>query len=110
MSEPDRRALLRQLSDAEYRDVLNVCAMMPNIEINVRCEVKGEEDKVITAGSLVTATVQLRRHALIDVSGLNDPEALEEGGNDEAAEDKCDDGDEDETGAATNCTEPLLCC
>jgi len=35
--------------------------------------VKGEEDKTITAGSLVTVTVELRREPLIDVSfGEND--------------------------------------
>ena len=38
MGEDDRRALLRQLTDSEYRDVINVCAMLPNIEIEVQCE------------------------------------------------------------------------
>ena len=38
MDETDRRSLLRQLSDAEYRDVLNVCATMPNVEMEVCCE------------------------------------------------------------------------
>ena len=38
MNEDDRRSLLRQLTDAEYRDVLSVCAMMPNVDITTHCE------------------------------------------------------------------------
>jgi len=38
MNDEDRRSLLRQLTDSEYRDVLSVCAMMPNVEITARCE------------------------------------------------------------------------
>ena len=38
MNDEDRRSLLRQLTDSEYRDVLSVCAMMPNVEITAHCE------------------------------------------------------------------------
>ena len=38
MEEEDRRALLRTLSDDEYRDVMNVCATMPNIEMTIKSE------------------------------------------------------------------------
>ena len=38
MNDEDRRSLLRQLTDSEYRDVLSVCAMMPSVDITVHCE------------------------------------------------------------------------
>ena len=38
MNDDDRRLLLRQLSDSEYRDVLSVCAMMPSVDITAHCE------------------------------------------------------------------------
>ena len=51
--------------------------------------VKGEEDKTITAGSLVTVTVELRREPLIDVS-FGDSEAV-----DDVPPDEQDDKDEE---------------
>lgn len=42
MKDDERRALLRQLSDSEYRDVMNVVATLPNVEVKVNCE--GESD------------------------------------------------------------------
>ena len=38
MEEEDRRALLRTLTDDEYRDVMNVCATMPNVEMTIKSE------------------------------------------------------------------------
>jgi len=38
MNDDDRRSLLRQLTDSEYRDVLSVCAMMPSVDISVHSE------------------------------------------------------------------------
>ena len=38
MEEEDRRALLRTLNDSEYKDVMNVCAVMPNIEMIIKSE------------------------------------------------------------------------
>src|SRR6218665_1122298 len=46
MKEEERRALLRQLTDSEYRDVMNVVATLPNVEVKVRCE--GEFNAKIT--------------------------------------------------------------
>lgn len=40
MEEEDRRALLRTLTDDEYRDVMNVCAIMPNIQMIIKSEGK----------------------------------------------------------------------
>ncbi|CAL1544944.1 unnamed protein product [Lymnaea stagnalis] len=61
MKEEDRRQLLRSLSDSEYLDVVTVCAKMPYVEMTVRTEVLDEEDRTITAGSIVTVTVKLVR-------------------------------------------------
>ena len=38
MEEEDRRLLLRTLTDDEYRDVMNVCAVMPNVEMIIKSE------------------------------------------------------------------------
>jgi translocation protein SEC63 len=35
MREEDRRNMLRNMSDDDYRDVMNVCASMPYIQMNV---------------------------------------------------------------------------
>ncbi|RUS73201.1 hypothetical protein EGW08_019047 [Elysia chlorotica] len=67
MKDEDRRAMLRGLTDAEYIDVMTVCANLPFVEMNVRTEVLGEEDATITAGSIVTVTVNLVRKDLGDL-------------------------------------------
>ena len=35
MKEEERRSLLRSFTDDEYRDVMNVCARLPNITMEV---------------------------------------------------------------------------
>jgi len=40
LKEEDRRALLRSLNEDEYRDVMVVCSMLPNVEMNICCEGK----------------------------------------------------------------------
>ncbi len=44
MKEEERRSLLRSLADDEYRDVMNVCARMPNVTMEVTS--KGEQGHV----------------------------------------------------------------
>ena len=56
--------------------------------------VKGEDDKTITAGSLVTLTVELRREPLIDVSFGDTADDVQE-----EQDDKIDDVDDDEPAA-----------
>jgi len=55
--------------------------------------VKGEDDKTITAGSLVTVSVELRREPLIDVS-FADNDFVDDV--QEEQDDKAEDADEDE--------------
>ena len=57
---------------------------------------KGEDDKTITAGSLVTVTVELKREPLIDVS-FGDNDAADDV--EEQQDDKVDDVEEDEPAA-----------
>ncbi|CAH8643229.1 unnamed protein product [Dicrocoelium dendriticum] len=66
LPDDKRRSLLRSLSDEQYRDVLNVCASMPILEIGYRCEVLDEEDPSIWPFSMVTATILLTRHPLYE--------------------------------------------
>jgi len=60
----------------------------------VSLTVKGEDDKTITAGSLVTLTVELRREPLIDVSFGDTADDVQE-----EQDDKIDDVDDDEPAA-----------
>lgn len=64
MQDEDRRSLLRGLTDDEYQDVMNVCRKLPHVKMEVRTEVRDDEDTTITAGSIVTVTVQLDRDDL----------------------------------------------
>ncbi|CAL8108613.1 unnamed protein product [Calicophoron daubneyi] len=68
LPDDKRRALLRSLSDEQYRDLLNVCASMPLLEISYRCEVLDDEDPSIWPFSMVTATITLTRHPLFEPS------------------------------------------
>lgn len=38
MKDEDRRQMLRSLSDAEYLDIVTVCANMPYVEMKIRSE------------------------------------------------------------------------
>ncbi|XP_077976927.1 translocation protein SEC63 homolog [Glandiceps talaboti] len=65
MKEADRRALLRNLEDDKYNDVMNVLNSMPHVEMDVRSEVLDDEDGAhIGAGDIVTVTVTLTRKTL----------------------------------------------
>ncbi|XP_033739797.1 translocation protein SEC63 homolog isoform X2 [Pecten maximus] len=85
MKEEDRRLLFRNLGNEEYRDIINVCASMPYVTMEVRSEVLDDEDSTITAGSIVTVTVELHRENMevlfekdnIEFSHM-DQEAIEE--------------------------------
>ncbi|XP_022211699.2 translocation protein SEC63 homolog [Drosophila obscura] len=62
LSPRDRRTLLRTLNDAEYANAMRVLGHMPLIEMSVHCEVLDDwEGRVVTAGSIVTATITIRR-------------------------------------------------
>uniref|UniRef100_T1JAW5 Tryptophan--tRNA ligase, cytoplasmic n=1 Tax=Strigamia maritima TaxID=126957 RepID=T1JAW5_STRMM len=71
----ERRSLLRSLSDEQYHDVMQVCAQMPYIQMEVSFEVSDDEDTgTITTGSIVTVTVKLIRQNLENVFELDSPE------------------------------------
>ncbi|XGW21264.1 hypothetical protein V3C99_004316 [Haemonchus contortus] len=70
-----RRALLKSLSDEEYRDVLVVLSSMPRLSIQTTVVVEGEDDAFeVTAGCVVTIKVSLQRTSLLDpiAAGLED--------------------------------------
>lgn len=76
MKSDERRAMLRNLTDEQYDDVMNVISKMPLLEIDVRSEVLDDEDAGnITAGAIVTVTVTLCRQ---NMSVLFDKEFIEE--------------------------------
>ncbi|XP_064629178.1 translocation protein SEC63 homolog [Lineus longissimus] len=102
MTEEDRRIMLRSMSDDDYRDVMIVCASMPYIQMNVTSGVLDDDDSTVTAGSIVTVTVELVRQnmeVLFDKDlNLNELEeiSLEENEDEGALEEKGDGMDEDE--------------
>ncbi|TPP57911.1 Translocation protein SEC63 [Fasciola gigantica] len=73
-----RRALLRSLSDEQYRDMLNVCASMPMLTISYRCEVLDDDDPSIWPLSMVTATVLLQRTPLFEPSSITSATAFQD--------------------------------
>lgn len=92
----ESRAVLRSLSDFEYENVMKVLGKMPLIDFDVKCEVVDDENSnVVTAGAIVTVTVELVRRSMSELFG--DTNAKEKQGiteaNDDAAE-GAEDGDE----------------
>jgi translocation protein SEC63 len=76
MKSDERRSMLRNMTDEQYDDVMNVISKMPLLEIDVRSEVLDDEDGgTITAGAIVTVTVTLCRQ---NMSVLFDKEYIEE--------------------------------
>ncbi|RWS01622.1 Translocation protein SEC63-like protein [Dinothrombium tinctorium] len=62
MKDEERRSILRNLSDEQYEDIINVLGNMPLLEVDVKSEVLDDEDSgTITAGAIVTVTVTLKR-------------------------------------------------
>lgn len=70
MKNEDRRLLLRTLSDEQYQDIINVCWSYPHLEVEVDPRVLDDRDsKIITAGSLVTVNINLKRKCMGDFFG-----------------------------------------
>ncbi|CAD5206617.1 unnamed protein product [Bursaphelenchus okinawaensis] len=68
LNECKRRALLNQLEDSEYDDVITVLHMMPKLDVDTRIEVQGEDDcETVTVGSVVTIKITLKRSPLLDL-------------------------------------------
>lgn len=70
LSLEDSRSLLRDMSDQEYSDVMKVAGKMPLIDFSIRCEVVDDENSnVVTAGAIVTVTVNLVRRRMKELFG-----------------------------------------
>lgn len=66
----ESRAVLRSLSDFEYENVMKVLGKMPLIDFAVKCEVVDDENSnVVTAGAIVTVTVELVRRSMSELFG-----------------------------------------
>ena len=48
MKDEDRRSLLRQLSDEQYKDVIRVLAMMPVLDVTITTEVVDDEEQHVS--------------------------------------------------------------
>lgn len=60
------RSLLRSLSPEEYHDVMGFLAQYPCVEMSVAATVEDDHDVTyITAGALVTVTVELTRKPML---------------------------------------------
>lgn len=74
MSDQERRDCLKNFTDAQYEDIQYVISLMPVISFDSKYEVLDDEDPgVITAGSIVTVKVKLKRQTrdLINVPKPN---------------------------------------
>lgn len=87
LKDEDRRLMLRNFSEAEYHDLMLILAEMPLIDMEARCagafpsphlilfiillftffSVLDDDDPTITAGSIVTVTVNLTRNSMKDI-------------------------------------------
>ncbi|UMM14730.1 hypothetical protein L5515_002426 [Caenorhabditis briggsae] len=97
MDSESRRAVLRTLTNDEYRDVMVVLSMMPRLRIETKTVVEGEDDKhELTAGCVVTLKVTMKRSSLIDPqeAGLADQYKAYSSG---ADEDEREEGEENQT-------------
>ena len=66
LDDTERRQILRILTDEQYQDVIQFIGQLPLLDVDVRTEVLDDEDKKkITAGALVTVTVQLTRRNML---------------------------------------------
>jgi hypothetical protein len=62
MKEEDRRSLLRSVSDEQYKDIMRVLSLMPNLRMSVTTEVVDDEEQhVVTAGAIITVTILITR-------------------------------------------------
>ena len=70
LSAEESRSLLRDLSDQEYQNIMKVMGKMPLIDFSIRCEVVDDENSnVVTAGAIVTVTVNLLRRSMNELFG-----------------------------------------
>lgn len=85
----ESRAVLRSLSDFEYENVMKVLGRMPLIDFSIKCEVVDDENSnVVTAGAIVTVTVELLRRSMSELFGdvtAKEKQSITEG-NDDGAE------------------------
>lgn len=66
----ESRSLLRDFSDQEYDDVIKVLGKMPLIDFSFKVEVVDDENSnVVTAGAIVTVTVNLVRRNMSELFG-----------------------------------------
>ncbi|XP_049541719.1 translocation protein SEC63 homolog [Anopheles darlingi] len=64
------RTALRNLTDEQYDNVMKVLGRMPLIDFNMKCEVVDDENSnVVTAGAIVTVTVELVRRSMSELFG-----------------------------------------
>ncbi|XP_055603327.1 translocation protein SEC63 homolog [Uranotaenia lowii] len=96
----ESRAVLRSLSDHEYDNVMKVLGKMPLIDFSVKCEVVDDENSnVVTAGAIVTVTVELVRRNMSELFG--DTNAKEKQGITESTEEG-NEGGEDQAAPQQN--------
>lgn len=69
----ERREILKNFTDSQYEDIKLVISNMPLISVESKFEVlDDEEPNVITAGSIVTVSVKLKRQKMQDLFDKGD--------------------------------------
>merc|ERR1719461_2596943 len=91
MGDEDRRSLLRTLTDDQYKDLMKVLAGFPQLSVMITTEVVDDETQhVVTAGSIVTVTIN------VTIKGLDMHLGSLGFGDDEDIDDEDKEGDENE--------------
>ena len=86
LTDAKRRDLLKVLSDQQYEELCTRLRLFPDIEMRVECSVEDDDSEhAITAGSLVTLNIILKRRTLGDLMAKADADGVdvvcEEGAN-----------------------------
>lgn len=82
MKEEERREALKTFSDSQYEDIKLILGLMPLVQVKCKFEVLDDEDpRVITAGSIVTAVVKLKRRQLKELFDTETTEVAAGDGN-----------------------------
>lgn len=75
MKEAERRDVLKNFTDAQYEDIKLILGSMPLVQVESKFEVLDDEDPgIITAGSIVTAFLKLKRKTMKDLFDKSDTE------------------------------------
>ncbi|KAG5677179.1 hypothetical protein PVAND_006960 [Polypedilum vanderplanki] len=111
LPESESRSLLRDFTDEEYSNVIKVLSKMPLIDFSIKVEVVDDENSnVVTAGAIVTVTVNLVRRNMSDLFGDSsaaEKQSIKESNNDGEDNGNAAEGEQKENVQPTTAKKPV---